>query len=141
MSARRRPAGFSLLELVLVMLVLGLLAGLAAPRLWGHTADARRARAAADLAEIAQALELYRLEAGSYPTTAQGLDALTAAATLPPRPRHWRPGGYLRRPPVDPWGRAYAYARRDGARYALRSFGADGTPGGSGEAEDLDARP
>ena len=137
MSACRR-SGFTLLELTLVLLLIGLLATLVVPRVMGRTAQARRARASADLEILAQALEGYRLDAGTYPTTDQGLDALVRLPKLPLVPARWRPDGYLPRVPHDPWGHDYLYACRDGRHFALRSLGADGQPGGDGEAEDVD---
>lgn len=130
--------GFTLLELVLVVLVIALVAGLIVPRVWGRTDQARRAGAHADLESIAQALELYRLDAGLYPTTAQGLDALVRPPVLPPAARHWRAGGYLPAVPIDPWGAPYAYACDARGRFVLRSYGADHGPGGAGAAADVD---
>ncbi len=133
-----RHDGFTLLEVTLVVLLLGLLAALVVPRLSGRTLEARRARAAADLHGIAQALEGYRLDAGAYPTTAQGLEALVRAPSLPPRPARWRPDAYLLALPRDPWGHDYAYTSPDGRRFTLRSLGGDGEPGGDGEAADVE---
>lgn len=133
-----RRHGFTLLELTVVLLVTGLLAALVVPRVLGRTTQARRTRAAADLEILAQALEGYRLDAGGYPTTTQGLDALVRAPALPPQPSRWRPGGYLPALPHDPWGRNYEYASRDGARFTLRSLGGDGAAGGDGEAADVE---
>jgi general secretion pathway protein G len=130
--------GFTLLELTLVLVIIGLLAALVVPRVLGRTLQARRARAAADLEILAQALEGYRLDAGTYPTTAQGLDALVRFPVLAPRPARWRPDGYLPALPRDPWGHAYAYACPDGRHVSLRSFGGDGEVGGDGEAADVE---
>jgi len=136
--SRRPRAGFTLLEMALVLVLIGLLATLVVPRVLGRTAEARRVRAAADLQILAQALEGYRLDAGVYPTTSQGLDALVRAPTLPPVPTRWRPDGYLPSVPRDPWNHAYQYACVDGRHFTLRSLGADGEPGGDGEAADVD---
>jgi general secretion pathway protein G len=136
--SRRLRAGFTLLEMTLVLVLIGLLATLVVPRVLGRTAEARRVRAAADLQILAQALEGYRLDAGVYPTTSQGLDALVRAPTLPPAPARWRPDGYLPSVPRDPWNHAYQYACVDGRHFTLRSLGADGEPGGDGEAADVD---
>jgi general secretion pathway protein G len=130
--------GFTLLEMTLVLLLIGLLATLVVPRVLGRTAQARRVRAAAELQILSQALEGYRLDAGVYPTTAQGLDALVRQPALPPRPARWRPDGYLPSVPHDPWNHAYQYASIDGRHFTLRSLGADGEPGGDGEAADVD---
>jgi len=128
-------AGYTLLEILLVLVLLGLVAALAVPRLLGGAARARRARATSDLQTLAQALERYRLDAGAYPAS---LDALTATPAVVSGSVHWRAGGYLERVPHDPWGTAYVYARRDD-RYVLRSLGADHAPGGEGEDADVDA--
>jgi general secretion pathway protein G len=138
MSARRR-SGFTLLELTLVLVVIGVLAALVVPRVLGRTTQARRARARAALEILAHALEGYRLDAGVYPTTVQGLDALVRVPTLPPLPPRWRPDGYLPALPHDPWGRAYQYACSDGRHVTLRSLGGDGAPGGDGDAADVEA--
>ena len=136
--SRRRRTGFTLLEMTLVLLLIGLLATLVVPRVLGRTAEARRVRATADLQILAQALEGYRLDAGIYPTTGQGLDALVRQPTLAPQPPRWRPDGYLPSLPRDPWDHAYQYACGDGRHFTLRSLGADGAPGGDGEAADVD---
>ena len=136
--SRRLRAGFTLLEMTLVLVLIGLLATLVVPRVLGRTAEARRVRAAADLQILAQALEGYRLDAGVYPTTGQGLDALVRVPTLPPVPARWRPDGYLPSVPRDPWNHTYQYACVDGRHFTLRSLGADGEPGGEGEAADVD---
>jgi general secretion pathway protein G len=136
--SRRLRAGFTLLEMTLVLVLIGLLATLVVPRVLGRTAEARRVRAAADIQILAQALEGYRLDAGVYPTTGQGLDALVRVPTLPPVPARWRPDGYLPSVPRDPWNRTYQYACVDGRHFTLRSLGADGEPGGEGEAADVD---
>ena len=141
MMAKPRPrrAGYTLLEIMVVVFILGLLATLVAPRILGRTDDARRTKAIADLGAIEGALNLYRLDNGGYPTTAQGLQALVERPTAPPVPRAWKADGYLERVPPDPWGHAYVYVA-DGARYTLKSFGADGVEGGEGKFADLDSR-
>jgi len=136
----RRPArGFTLLEVMIVVFILGLLATIIVPRLAGRTDEARRVKVIADLKSIAQALDLYRLDAGMYPTTEQGLKALVARPTAPPPPARWNVNGYLDRVPVDPWGRTYVYFRSDDGRYQLKSLGADGVEGGDGIFADIDS--
>jgi len=135
----RARAGYTLLEIMVVVFIIGLLATIVAPRVLGRTDDARRAKAAADLASIAQALNLYRLDNGTYPTTHQGLAALVERPTAPPPPKAWRAEGYLDRVPVDPWGNAYVYVLGVPQRYALKSLGADGVEGGDGVAADIDS--
>src|SRR5262245_44963815 len=121
----RRSGGYTLLEIMVVVFILGLLATLVAPRIIGRTDDARRTKAVADLKGIEQALNLYRLDTGGYPTTEQGLEALVHRPERPPVPRNWNPNGYLERLPVDPWGTPYVYVC-DGTRFELKSLGADG---------------
>jgi general secretion pathway protein G len=140
MTAARRPAGFSLLEIMVVVFILGLLATLVAPSILGRTEDARRTKAMADMKGIEQALNLYRLDAGAFPTTDQGLEALVRRPERPPVPRAWNPNGYLERVPLDPWGNPYVYVRADESRFILRSFGADGVEGGDGRFADIDSR-
>ena len=137
----RRPAGYTLLEIMVVVFILGLLATLVAPKILGRTEDARRTKAIVDMKAIEQALNLYRLDTGTYPTTAQGLEALVHQPTTPPVPRGWKPEGYLERVPLDPWGHpyVYVYASAD-SRFVLRSYGADGVEGGDGKFADLDSR-
>jgi general secretion pathway protein G len=138
MSARR-PAGYTLLEIMVVVFILGLLATIVAPRILGRTDDARRTKAVADLKGIEQALNLYRLDNGTYPTTEQGLEALVTRPATPPVPKAWRSEGYLPRVPLDPWGKPFVYVLATPQRYALKSLGADGTEGGDGLAADIDA--
>jgi general secretion pathway protein G len=134
-----RPAGFTLLEVMVVVFILGLLATLVAPRVLGRTDEAKRTKALADMKAVEQALNLYRLDTGEYPTTQQGLEALVKRPTTPPLPRVWNPEGYLERVPLDPWGRPYVYLA-DGRRFTLKSLGADGVEGGEGRFADVDVR-
>ena len=131
--------GFTLLEVMVVMFIVGLLATLVAPSIVGRADDARRTKAIADMKGIEQALNLYRLDSGGYPTTEQGLEALVRRPERPPVPRAWNPNGYLERVPLDPWGHAYVYLAADSG-YTLRSLGADGVEGGDGTFADLDSR-
>src|SRR4051812_101994 len=116
----RRPPGYTLLEIMVVVFILGLLATLVAPKILGRTEDARRTKAIADMKSIEQALNLYRLDTGGYPTTAQGLDALVHRPETPPVPRGYKPDGYLERVPADPWGHPYVYVYATGdTRFVL----------------------
>ena len=135
-----RPAsGFTLLELLVVLVILGLLAGLVAPRLFGNVGKSEVKVARAQIAALETALESYRLDVGRYPSTEQGLAALEKA---PPSEPRWA-GPYLKKAvPVDPWGNPYQY-RFPGERsgdFDLGSLGRDGRPGGSGEDADLSNR-
>ena len=136
MTSGRR--GFTLLEIMVVVFIVGLLATLVAPRIMGRADEARRTKAIADMKSIEQALNLYRLDTGGYPTTEQGLEALVHRPDRPPVPRTWNPNGYLERVPTDPWGKAYAYVAT-GDRFVLRSYGPDGVEGGDGRFADLDS--
>ena len=135
----RRRRGYTLLEIMVVVFILGLLATIVAPRILGRTDEARRTKAVADLASLGQALNLYRLDNGVYPTTDQGLAALRERPTAPPVPKSWRSEGYVDRIPDDPWGNPYVYVLVGPQRYALKSLGADGAEGGDGAAADIDA--
>jgi len=137
--SHRRTNGYTLLEIMVVVFIIGLLVTIVAPRIVGRTDDARRTKAMADLASIGQALNLYRLDNGTYPTTEQGLHALNERPTSAPVPRTWRNEGYLDRVPIDPWGNPYVYVLATPQRYALQSLGSDGVEGGDGTAADIDA--
>ena len=134
-----RQRGFTLLEILVVVMILGLLISLAAPRIIGRTDEARVVKAKADMKAIEDALNLYRLDSGIYPTTEQSLSALVEEPTVGERPRNWRKDGYLERVPPDPWEREYLYAS-DGSTYTLQCFGADGEEGGDGVNADIDVR-
>jgi len=136
-SARRRA--FTLLELLVVIIVLGLLAGLVAPQIFGRVGEAKVTTARTQMSLLGTALDSYRLDNGAYPTTEQGLQALREKPTREPLPMNWR-GPYLRKAiPLDPWGRPYSY-KSPGERtvngYDLASLGRDGKAGGTGEDED-----
>ena len=135
----RRAPGYTLLEIMVVVFIIGLLVTVVAPRIKGRKDDARRTKAAADLASLGQALNLYRLDNGVYPTTDQGLEALVERPTTAPIPKAWRSEGYIDRVPTDPWGNAYVYVLAGPQRFALASLGADGVEGGNGAAADIDA--
>lgn len=136
----RQPSGFTLLELVVVIIVLGLLAGLVAPQIFGRVGEAKGTTATTQMSLIGTALDNYRLDNGVYPSTAQGLAALRERPSLPPAATNWK-GPYLRKDvPLDPWGRPYLYASpgtRNTSGYDLSTLGRDGKVGGSGEDADL----
>ena len=143
-SARRTRSeselGFTLLELVVVIIVLGLLAAIVAPQILGRVSDARTTSAETQVALFGTALDNYRLDNGAYPTTEQGLAALREKPTRAPIPTNWR-GPYLRKDvPLDPWGKPYIYrspGERNASGYDLLSLGRDGKPGGEGEDKDV----
>lgn len=138
-SQRQRQRGFTLLEMLVVVLILGLLISIAAPRLISSSDDAKVVKAQADIAGIETALNFYKLDSGEYPTSDQGLEALVDEPGGGNAPRRWREGGYLERVPLDPWDSPYLYAS-DGRSYVLRSLGADGEEGGEGYDADIDSR-
>lgn len=131
----RRQTGFTLLELLVVLVIIGLLVGYVAPRFFSQVGKSEVKVARAQIKALEDALDQYRLDVGRYPTTEQGLAALNAQ---PAGEARWQ-GPYLRKAvPADPWGNAYVY-QAPGSRgeYDLTSLGKDGQPGGSGEAADI----
>lgn len=136
---RRRgySEGFTLIEIMVVILILGLLATIVVQSLRGATDKAKRTKAEADISEIKTALDRYYLDNGSYPTTDQGLTSLISAPTSGNIPTNYEDGGYIERVPLDPWGHPYFY-QSDGNTYILKSFGADGVEGGEGKNADID---
>lgn len=130
-----RPAGFTLLELLVVMVIIGLLVGYVAPRYFAQVGKSEVKVARAQIVAIESALDQYRLDAGHYPSTESGLVSLFSQ---PANEARWA-GPYMKKlPPADPWGNAYVY-RMPGehSEYDLFSYGKDGQPGGSGEAADI----
>jgi general secretion pathway protein G len=136
--ARRSARGFTLIEIMVVVVIMGILAALVVPKLMGRTDDARVAAARQDIATIMQALKLYRLDNRRYPTTEQGLQALIAAPTSGPAATGWKTGGYLDKMPKDPWGTPYQYLSPGvKGEVDVFSLGADGQPGGTGNDADI----
>ena len=137
-AAKRFSRGFTLIELMVVLVILGVLAALIAPKLMDRPDEARKIAAKQDIATLVQALKFYRLDNLRYPTTEQTLQALVAKPTLSPVPQNWKAGGYLERLPNDPWGHPYLYLSpgRNGEIDVL-SLGADGQPGGDGNDADI----
>jgi general secretion pathway protein G len=135
----RLNAGFTLIEIMVVVFILGLLVTLVAPRIIGRTDQARATKAAADIKGIEEALHLYKLDMGHYPSSAQGLAALVSGSSGGGIGKNFNPDGYLEKVPMDPWGNQYAYIS-DGNSFVVKSFGADGVEGGDGKNSDLDSR-
>jgi general secretion pathway protein G len=133
---RSSQDGFTLIELMVVILIIGLLATIVVQNLRSATDKAKRVKAQADISQLKSALDRYYLDAGSYPTSDQGLPALIATPTAGNDPKDWG-GPYIERIPPDPWGHPYVY-QSDGNEYLLKSYGADGVEGGEGKNADID---
>jgi general secretion pathway protein G len=137
-SARIEQRGFTLIEIMVVVVIMGILAALVVPKLMGRTDDARVIAAKQDIATIMQGLRLYKLDNQRYPTTEQGLQALITKPTSGPTADGWKAGGYLDKLPKDPWGNAYQYLSPGvKGEVDVFSFGADGQPGGTGNDADI----
>lgn len=134
----QRQRGFTLIEIMVVIVILGVLAALVVPKIMSRPDEARVVAAKHDISAIGQALKLYKLDNGSYPTTEQGLKALIAKPSVAPVPNNWKTGGYLDKLPQDPWGRDYQYLS-PGVKGEIDvfSFGADGAVGGEGTDADI----
>lgn len=138
MPQRSRSRGFTLIEIMVVVVIMGILAALVVPKLMGRTDDARIIAAKQDIASLMQALKLYKLDNQRYPTTEQGLQALVQKPTTGPTPPNWKTGGYLDKLPKDPWGNPYQYLSPGvKGEVDVFSLGADGQPGGSGVDADI----
>jgi len=132
----RRAAGFTLIELIVVIVIIGVLAAIIVPNVLDRTDDARATAARADIHNLMQALKLYKLDNLRYPSAEQGLQALIARPATEPAPTNWRP--YLEKLPNDPWGRPYQYLNPGiKGEVDVMSLGADGAPGGEGKNADI----
>ncbi|MBF8260189.1 MAG: ral secretion pathway protein GspG [Actinobacteria bacterium] len=136
----RNRAGFTLIEIMVVIVILGLLAALVVPKLIGRTEEAKKTQTRVQIKSLQQALELFKLDNGFYPSTDQGLDALVRMPEGGRIPKNYRKGGYIDRTPKDPWGNPYVYVS-PGQRgdYDISSYGADGVQGGEGEDADINS--
>ena len=131
-----RTAGFTLVEIMVVVVILGILAVLIVPRVLGRSDEARQAAAKHDIATVMQSLKLYKLDNGRYPTNDQGLQALVTKPTSAPAPSNWKP--YLDKVPKDPWGNTYQYLSPGvHGEVDVFSLGADNQPGGTGADLDI----
>ena len=140
-TSRRQPEtqrGFTLIEIMVVMVILGLLVAIVAPNIMGRSDQAKVTIAQTQLKNIQSALDLYRLDNSHYQSTQQGLEALVSKPSGTPEPRNWNPDGYLKSVPEDPWGTPYQYVSpgTEGP-YDLYSLGSDGQEGGDGDAADI----
>lgn len=143
MQLLRRQSGFTLIELMVVIIILGLLAAIVMPRVVGQTDKARYSQAQVQMRILEDALKRYKLDSGRFPTTEQGLEALVRQPSTGTLPRNWQQGGYLDKPevPIDPWGNNYIYISpgQHGPDYDLKSLGADGLEGGEGYDADIES--
>ena len=130
--------GFTLIEIMVVLIIIGLLAGIVVPKLMGRTEEAKRIKTAVQIKNLQSALDLYKLDSGVYPSTDQGLQALVEKPAVGEIPNNWKEGGYIDKIPKDPWGNNYVYIS-PGAHgdYDLYSYGADGEEGGEGRNADI----
>lgn len=129
-NSYRKSAGFTLIEIMVVVVILGILAALIVPKIMSRPEQARITSAKQNITAIQSALDLYKLDNGIYPTTDQGLQALVTQPTTPPIPRDWKSDGYLQDLPVDPWGQAYQYLN-DNEKLRIFSYGPNGKDGNS----------
>ena len=135
--ARSRQSGFTLIEIMVVVVIIGILAALVGPKLFGQVDRARKEAARSEISTIENAMKFYRLDNFTYPTAEQGIEALVNKPN-DPSIKNWNPGGYLERMPVDPWGNPYVY-RNPGqnGEIDILTFGADGVEGGDGNNADI----
>jgi len=135
---QKKMQGFTLIEIMVVLVIIGLLVGLVGPSLFNVLSDANRKKVFADFKNIDTSLSMYRLHNFNYPTSEQGLQALVEKTTIDPVPRKFQEDGYMPRIPPDPWGRDYVYlSPGEHGKYDLYTLGRDGVPGGEGEDADI----
>jgi general secretion pathway protein G len=137
-SPSKQQSGFTLIEIMVVVVILGILAVLVVPKVMSRPDDAKRIAASHDIGALQQALKLYRLDNNAYPSTDQGLQALVQRPAAPPLPPNWKTGGYLERLPKDPWGHDYQFLNPGlHGEIDVFSYGADGAAGGEGNNADI----
>lgn len=137
-NAMKKQQGFSLIEIMVVVVIMGLLAAAIGPQVIGALGTAQGERVQADFKSIETALKMYKLDNFIYPTSEQGLEALVSLPSSDPSPKNWRKDGYLPELPVDPWGNEYLYlSPGEGKPYEIYTLGADGVRGGVDDAADI----
>ena len=131
--------GFTLIEIIVVVVIIGMLAAVIAPNIFGNVEKAQTSKALSDLRALESALGMYRLDNFNYPTTDQGIQALVSKPSSGPEAKNYRKGGYIKRLPLDPWGSEYQYATpgASGAEFDLFTFGKDGKVGGEEGNKDI----
>ena len=129
-------SGFTLIEILIVVVILGILGAVVVPNILSRPDTARIQAAQTDLRALSQTLEIYRLDNFQYPSSEQGLESLVDRPSGFPEPKNWNPEGYLKKLPTDPWGSPYLY-EKTGSSYSLISLGADGQEGGEGFDADI----
>ena len=135
-KVRTRERGFTLIEILVVVVIVGILGAIIVPNLLGRPDQARITAAESDIRSLANALDIYRLDNFVYPSTEQGLEALVSKPAVFPEPKNYSPDGYIKQLPTDPWGSPYIY-ERSGDVFSLFSLGADGSEGGDGLNADI----
>lgn len=138
MHSKSTQRGFTLIEIMIVIVIMGILASLIVPKIMGRPDEARIIAAKQDIASTLQALKLYKLDNQRYPTTEQGLQALVTKPAVSPVPSNWKGSGYLEKLPKDPWGNPYQYLYPGiHSELDVFSLGADGATGGEGNDADI----
>ena len=132
----KTTSGFTLIEILIVVVILGILGAVVVPNILSRPDTARVQAAQTDLRALSQTLEIYRLDNFQYPSSEQGLESLVDRPSGFPEPKNWNPEGYLKKLPTDPWGSPYLY-EKTGSSYSLISLGADGQEGGEGFDADI----
>ena len=133
-----KQAGFTLIEVIVVLVILGILASIVVPNVISRTDQAQIVKAKQDIRALESALQLYRVDNFRYPTTDQGLQALVERPSIPPLAKNWQKGGYIKTLPQDPWSNSYQYlSPGQHGDFDLYTLGADGRPGGSDENQDI----
>jgi len=138
-NKENKEKGFTLIEIMVVIIILGILASFVALNLTGQTEEARVTQARVQIETFKTALKLYKLDNGSYPSTEQGLQALVTKPDVGKLPRKWREGGYLDKIPKDPWGNEYQYISPGVRDFDIISYGDDNEPGGEGKDADVNS--
>ena len=138
MNLRRNQSGFTLIEIMVVVVILGILAALVVPQVMNRPDQAKVTVAKGDIKAIGAALDMYKLDNFAYPSTQQGLEALVSRPSGNPPAKNWSKDGYLKKLPIDPWGNTYQYLSPGSkGTYDLYSLGADGKEGGSDNDADI----